>query len=225
MHRTLLADAVGAVGRLVFDRRVPPRVEQEHVIGGGEVEAGAARLERGEQHRRARADWKLGDHGRRDRASSRRGARSRMPRRLQVRLDEIEQAGPLREDQRLVPLGGELLERFEQRFDLGRGRRALAGHERGVTRRLAQAQQRLERGEHAAAGLELGRPRRGAPPRAPRDRARARSGVELDSSTTSVRGGSSGATSRFNRRSTKGAILSRSRASRCLVALARSAVA
>ena len=34
-----LADAVGAVGRLVLDGRVPPRVEVDDGVGGGQVEA------------------------------------------------------------------------------------------------------------------------------------------------------------------------------------------
>ena len=38
-RRPLLADAVGAVGRLVLGGRVPPGVEDEDVGGGGEVEA------------------------------------------------------------------------------------------------------------------------------------------------------------------------------------------
>nr|WP_156925529.1 hypothetical protein [Thioalkalivibrio paradoxus] len=33
--RALLADAVGAVGGLVFDRGVPPGVEVDHVVGEG----------------------------------------------------------------------------------------------------------------------------------------------------------------------------------------------
>ena len=41
-----LADAVGAVGRLIFDGGVPPRVEVDHVVGSGQVEARAARFER-----------------------------------------------------------------------------------------------------------------------------------------------------------------------------------
>jgi hypothetical protein len=41
-----LADAEGAVHGLVLDRRVPPAVEEEHVVGGRQVQAGAARLER-----------------------------------------------------------------------------------------------------------------------------------------------------------------------------------
>ena len=41
----LLADAEGAVRGLVFDGRIPPAVEMNHVRGGGEVEAGAAGFE------------------------------------------------------------------------------------------------------------------------------------------------------------------------------------
>src|SRR5687768_1369521 len=44
-HVLGLADAVGAVDRLGLDGRVPPRVEEEDVLGGGEVEAQPAGLE------------------------------------------------------------------------------------------------------------------------------------------------------------------------------------
>jgi len=44
-HRALLADAVGAVGGLVFHRRVPPRVHVDDIIRRREVEADAAGLE------------------------------------------------------------------------------------------------------------------------------------------------------------------------------------
>ena len=37
----VLADAVGAVGGLVFDRGVPPGVEKEDVVGGCQVQAGS----------------------------------------------------------------------------------------------------------------------------------------------------------------------------------------
>ena len=50
----LLADAEGPVGRLVLDRRVPPAVEMDDVRGGGQVQAGAARLEREDEERAAR---------------------------------------------------------------------------------------------------------------------------------------------------------------------------
>lgn len=44
-----LADAVGAVGGLVFDGGVPPGVEVEDVGGSGEIEAGAAGFEGDEE--------------------------------------------------------------------------------------------------------------------------------------------------------------------------------
>src|SRR6516165_5409284 len=40
--RLVLADAVGAVGRLVLDRRVPPGIIMNDGVGGGQIEAGAA---------------------------------------------------------------------------------------------------------------------------------------------------------------------------------------
>src|SRR5680860_352791 len=46
-----LADPVGAVGGLVLDSGVPPAVEVDDVVGTREVEAGAARLEREQEHR------------------------------------------------------------------------------------------------------------------------------------------------------------------------------
>src|SRR5689334_15752830 len=40
----VLADAVGAVGRLVLYCRVPPRIVMDDRIGSGQIEAGAAGL-------------------------------------------------------------------------------------------------------------------------------------------------------------------------------------
>ena len=45
---------MGAVGGLILDRRVPPRIEVDDGVGRGEVEAGAARLEADEEHRQPR---------------------------------------------------------------------------------------------------------------------------------------------------------------------------
>ena len=44
--RTSLADAVRSVSRLIFDGRIPPRIEMNDVIGSGEVQASPARFER-----------------------------------------------------------------------------------------------------------------------------------------------------------------------------------
>ena len=45
-----LADAVSAVDRLGFDGGVPPRVKEDDIAGGGEVEAGAAGFEADEKN-------------------------------------------------------------------------------------------------------------------------------------------------------------------------------
>ena len=44
-HPPRLADAVRAVDRLRLDRRIPPGIEQEHVVRRGQVQPEPARLE------------------------------------------------------------------------------------------------------------------------------------------------------------------------------------
>ena len=56
-----LADAPGPVAGLVLDGRVPPAVVEHDVAGRGEVEPGAAGLERQHQRARALAVLELGD--------------------------------------------------------------------------------------------------------------------------------------------------------------------
>jgi hypothetical protein len=53
-HAPRLPDAMGAVDRLSFHGGIPPRVEQVDVVGGGEVETVAARLETDQKKRDAR---------------------------------------------------------------------------------------------------------------------------------------------------------------------------
>ena len=51
-HGAGLANAMGAVGGLRFGGGIPPRVEVDHGVGAGEVEAGAAGFEREQEDRR-----------------------------------------------------------------------------------------------------------------------------------------------------------------------------
>jgi hypothetical protein len=46
LHVAALADPEHPVGGLVLNRRVPPAVEVDDVVGGGQVQPGPARLER-----------------------------------------------------------------------------------------------------------------------------------------------------------------------------------
>ena len=48
-HRPGLADAMGAIGRLLLHGRIPPGVEQEDMIGRRQIQTGAPRFE-GNQH-------------------------------------------------------------------------------------------------------------------------------------------------------------------------------
>jgi hypothetical protein len=49
--RLVVADVVGAVGRLVFDRRVPPGILMDDRVGGGQIEAGTAGFEADHEER------------------------------------------------------------------------------------------------------------------------------------------------------------------------------
>ena len=62
LYFALLADAVGAVGGLVFDGGVPPAVEMEHVAGGGQIEAEPAGSQREDENRRLAGGLESVDH-------------------------------------------------------------------------------------------------------------------------------------------------------------------
>jgi hypothetical protein len=144
----ILPDAVGAVGGLLLNCWIPPRVEEEHMVRGGEVEAGAARS-KGQEH-----NWGalVALEGVDDRAAvTRRSvqAQSVDSQASESGLNEIKQARPLREDQRLMTVGNGFFETLEEGFEFrGRAIRGLlAGNETRVARRLAEAKQGLE-GRH-----------------------------------------------------------------------------
>src|SRR5215208_1829871 len=44
-HLSRLSNAMCAIDRLRFDRRIPPRVEQEHVVGRRQIQSVTARFE------------------------------------------------------------------------------------------------------------------------------------------------------------------------------------
>src|SRR3990167_4980453 len=62
VDRTRLPDAMRAVYGLVLDARVPPRVEDNDCIGGGEIEPGSAGLETDEKNGDVRVAVKLVNH-------------------------------------------------------------------------------------------------------------------------------------------------------------------
>ena len=87
-HRAGLADPVRAVHRLRFRRGVPPRVEQEHVVGLGEGQPEPAGLQADQEHRGFSGAEAL-DHLAPAAAWTRRGTRSAMPAASRRSADEI----------------------------------------------------------------------------------------------------------------------------------------
>src|SRR6202142_3021144 len=52
-HHSGLPDAVRAIGRLILDRWIPPRIEMDHGVGRRQIQAASTRFERDEKHRRS----------------------------------------------------------------------------------------------------------------------------------------------------------------------------
>ncbi|MNY00594.1 hypothetical protein D3C86_1330940 [compost metagenome] len=151
-HRLVLADAVGAVAGLGLGGRVPPGVEVDHGIGGGEVEAGAAGLEADQEHRHLAGLERL------HRRAAILGGAGELDvgdlARLQFVLDQAEHAGELGEQQHAAAFAGKFLEHFQQGAELagvaGMAGRFILAEQAQVAAGLAQAQQRLEDDDLAA---------------------------------------------------------------------------
>lgn len=94
-----LAEPVHAVDGLVLDRGRPPRVRQHHLVGRHQVEPHAADGQAGEQDRALRVRGERGERG-----VALRGphgavdARDGVVPRRELRLDDVEEGGPLAED-------------------------------------------------------------------------------------------------------------------------------
>lgn len=113
-----LADAVGAVNRLGFDGGVPPGVEEIDVIGGGEIEAGAAGFQAKQEDGAIGIGLEMLDTF----LTIRGGAVEILvlqARLIEARLQEREEAGELREHQCFVAFFGDFGELIEQYIELG----------------------------------------------------------------------------------------------------------
>ena len=140
-----LPDAVRAVDRLRLGRRVPPRVEQEDVVGLGEGEPEAARLEADEEHRRvARRGTTRSPRPRSPRAS-RRGTRSGMPRCLESRRDEARNDVNWLKTRVRWPSATISSQLLEQRVELARARSARASGSTSSGARLSMRSSVSER--------------------------------------------------------------------------------
>ena len=116
-HRFVLADAVRTVDRLGFGRRVPPRVENEDIVGGGEVESDPPSFEADEEHLAVRIGLETFDA-----IIAVAGLTIEVfvgnALLLQSFLDDAEELRELGEDQRLVTGFAHFLEVFRQDFQL-----------------------------------------------------------------------------------------------------------
>ena len=154
-----LADAVGAVRRLILDGRVPPAVEVEDVVGGRQVEPEAAGAQRHDEHPRVAArllepvDDLLAGRPRRRPVEVE-------PLDLELVLDVPRKKAAhdrvLGEHERRVALGERLGEHLCEPVELARpaGQRARLPHR--VERVVAHLLQPGDEGEHVAAPLDPG---------------------------------------------------------------------
>src|SRR5919109_5193719 len=148
-HRARLADAVGAVDRLRLDRGVPPRVEQEAVVGLAQVQAEAAGLEADQKPRVVARLKALHDAVATARPAVEVAVADPLP--GQAVAHPGEEACELAEDERAVSRADDVAELLAKRAELGarEGFAALVD-ERGVDAELAQQRDRAQDREAVA---------------------------------------------------------------------------
>ena len=140
----VLADAVRAVHGLRLGRRIPPRVEDEHVVGRGQIQPDASRLEADEEQ----PAGCVGLEPLHTCFAILRPAIEILVRNASLAkllAQQRQEAGELREDERLVTFVNRLDQPGQQQLQLRRGVAVPFGiDQRRVARRLAQAKQRFE---------------------------------------------------------------------------------
>ena len=107
-----------AIDRLRLGCGVPPRVHQEHVVGFGESETEAARLEADEEHRRIAPAERVDHIG----SPPGRSVEVFVPDavRVEVGPHQVEVRRELAEDEGAVPFGDEFAQPLAQRVELRR---------------------------------------------------------------------------------------------------------
>ena len=149
-HRSRLADAMGAIGGLLFDRRVPPRIEMDDVVGSGQVDADATGLE-AEQEHLALAALKCGH--RFIACFLRRAAIEILvvdAFLVEARAHQTEKIDELRKHQGTMTVVGEFLHQLDQLFEFGTGYLQLGRDQIGMA---GSAPQTGDFGEHLHASL------------------------------------------------------------------------
>ncbi len=146
-HRLVLADAMGAIGGLRFDGRIPPRVVVDHGIGRGEIEAHATGLQADQE------DGYLASLEARDEVCAFRGGRlpgEHLPgelARVERLRNQFEHLRKLAEHQHAPAFVDETAEQIQQQLQLGRMLDAPCAFKLDQARiaaDLAQLQQRID---------------------------------------------------------------------------------
>ena len=118
-----MADAVGAVAGLILDRRIPPWIEVDDVIGGREIQPRAARPQADEEQvalpRLEGCDPLFALRGWSSAVEILMGDTARQKRLAHA----FELADELAEDQRLMFVADEVVDEVEERLELGAGQR------------------------------------------------------------------------------------------------------
>src|SRR5438093_12235394 len=76
------------------------------------------------------------------------------PGNAEVGFDTVEERGPLRKDQRLMPISHGFFKTFQEHREFGRGGRCLSREEARMTAGLAQTQQGFEACKHTPTRIE-----------------------------------------------------------------------
>ena len=137
-----LPDPVGAVHGLVLGGGVPPRVQEEAVVGLREVDAEAAGLKAHQEHRGLPAAERVEGRGAVPGAAVQVGVGD--PGLVQPPGHDLEEARELAEHQGAVALLQQLGELLEEDVQLGGGRGGLGVHQGGVQGEHAQRGEGLE---------------------------------------------------------------------------------
>ena len=132
---------MGAVDRLGFHGRVPPRVVQDHVAGGGEVQSRAGGAQAQQEYARIGIVLEGLHHGLAFFGLTRENVRPNLAL-AALGLQEFEHLHKLAEDENLVSLAQQRIEQLEQRFGFS-GRR-IAAHQGGMATNLAQTRKRRQ---------------------------------------------------------------------------------
>src|SRR6267142_4682892 len=148
-NRLVLADAMRTINRLLLDSRIPPGIENNYRVGGGQVQPDPAGLQ-ADQENLAGAVLKAFDRALAILGHSGQHAIANALR-IEANPDQVDHGGELREHDDLSAFTQQLQHHFHQPLELGGGAFDAVSEfqERGIATSLAQPEQRLKHDDMA----------------------------------------------------------------------------